>query len=192
MPAPGIQVKAELTEEIAMCPTNVPRALRRLPAAALTVVILAAPALSPALENDQEKPLYLESDSAELDDAKSISIYTGNVFIKQGSLHLWGDQVTVHHDEERQPEHITAVGEPAKYQQQVEGEDEVVKAESLRMEYDAAKDEITLIDKAVLIQGTDRFSSDRIVYDRAKSQVKAGASAQGKERVRITITPANR
>jgi lipopolysaccharide export system protein LptA len=168
------------------------RALQRLPATALMLALLVLSMRLPALEEDQEQPLYLEADSAELDEAKSLSIYTGNVFIRQGSMHLWGDHVTVHHDPKRRPEHIVAVGVPAKYQQQVEGEEQVVKAEALRMEYDAAKDEITLIDKAVLFQGADRFSSDRIVYDRTQGQVKAGASAQGTERVQITITPSNR
>jgi lipopolysaccharide export system protein LptA len=60
------------------------------------------------------------------------------------------------------------------------------------MEYDTNKDEITLIDNAVLFQGEDTFRSDRIVYDRANGLVKAGASAQGKERVKITITPSKR
>jgi lipopolysaccharide export system protein LptA len=163
-----------------------------MPAAALTLVllVLALPAL--ALEEDQEKPLYLEADSAELDEAKSMSVYIGSVFIRQGSMEIRGDKVTVHHDPERKPEHMIAVGTPATYRQLVEGEEQEVEAEALRMEYDAAKDEITLIDKAVLFQGEDTFRSDRIVYDRTRGRVKAGTSAQGKERVKITITPSKR
>jgi lipopolysaccharide export system protein LptA len=172
-----------------MSPTIAPRALAGLPAAALMLVLLAAPARVPALDDDQDQPLYLEADSAELDEAKALSIYTGNVFIKQGSMEIRGDQVTVHHDPQRKPKRIVAVGEPAKYRQKMEGEDKEIEAEALRMEYDAAKDEITLIDRAVLFQGQDWFRSDRIVYDRAKGRVKAGASVQGKERVKITITP---
>jgi len=175
-----------------MSPRTAPRALQRLSVTALTLALLAAPIRSPALEDDQDKPLYLESDSAELDDAKSISVYTGNVFVKQGSMEIRGNQVTVHHDPERKPKHIISVGTPSTYRQEVEGEEQEVEAEALRMEYDADKDEITLIDKAVLFQGQDTFRSDRIVYDRAKGLVKAGASARGKERVKITITPSKR
>ena len=43
----------------------------------------------------------------------------------------------------------------------------------------------------MVFQGTDTFRSDRIVYDRLNARVKAGTSAQGKERVRIHITPQN-
>lgn len=178
-----------------MSPTITARTIARLSAPALTLALLAAPGYLPATEQgqvqeeDRDQPLYLEADSAELDEAKALSVYTGNVFVKQGSMEVRGNQVTVHHDAENKPKHIMAVGAPAKYRQQMEGDEKEVEAEALRMEYDVAKDEITLIDRAVLFQGKDTFRSDRIIYDRAKGQVKAGASAKGKERVKITITP---
>ena len=161
----------------------------------LILVLLVIPARLPALEEDTEQPLYLEADSAEIDEATSTSVYTGNVFVKQGSMELRGDRVTVHHDAEHKPELIIAVGSPATYRQEVEGEKnkkQEVKAHALRMEYDRAKDEITLIEQAVLFQGKDNFRNDRIVYDRAKAQVKAGTVAEGKERVKITISPSRK
>ena len=160
-----------------------------IPKLALLLALFLAPLRLAALEEDQEQPLYLEADSAELDEARSLSIYTGNVFVKQGTMEVRGDQVTVHHDPERKPKFIIAIGAPATYQQQSEGDEELVEAEALRMEYDKVKDEITLINQAVLFQGEDTFRSDRIVYDRALGQVKAGSIAQGKERVQITLTP---
>lgn len=168
---------------------NAPRALPSLSAPALMLVLLTAPPHLPALEEDAEQPLYLEADNAELDDTKSLSVYTGNVLIKQGSMEVRGDRVTVYHDPQRKPERIVAVGTPATYLQQVEGEEKEVEAEALRMEYDTAKDEIILFDKAVLFQGEDTFRNDRIVYDRGRGLVKAGAGVQGKERVKITISP---
>jgi len=145
----------------------------------------------PALEDDDEQPLYLESDSAELDEAKATSVYTGNVFVKQGSMEVRGDEVTVHHDARRKPELIIAVGNPATYRQEVEGEERPVQARALRMEYDVIQDEITLIDDAVLFQGEDTFHNDRILYDRGRGLVKAGANVEGKERVKINISPAS-
>lgn len=53
------------------------------------------------------------------------------------------------------------------------------------MEYDADKDELILIEDALLIQGADRVAGERIVYDRARAHFRAG----GTGRVRITITP---
>ena len=144
-----------------------------------------------ALEGDQEQPVYVEADSVELDDIQDTSVYIGNVQIDQGTMRILADQVTVKHKEDRRPRFIVAVGNPVRYRQDVEGEKGEVKAHAQRMEYDADKDELTLIDQAELTQATDRFASDRIVYDRARSQVKAGTSAQGSGRVRITFTPEN-
>lgn len=155
---------------------------------ALTLALSAAGPL-PALESDQQQPLSLEADNAEMDEAKGLSLYTGKVIVRQGSLEIRADQVTIHHGADRKPELVIAIGKPATYQQLVEGEQKPIQAEALRMEYQATKDEITLIDQAVVFKGTDTFRSDRIVYDRLNARVKAGTSAQGKERVRIHITP---
>ena len=142
-----------------------------------------------ALEGDQEQPVYIEADSVELDDIQDTSVYIGNVQIDQGTMRILADQVTVKHKEDRRPRFIVAMGNPVRYRQDVEGEKGEVKAHAQRMEYDAEKDELTLIERAELTQATDRFASDRIVYDRARSQVKAGTSAQGSGRVSITFTP---
>lgn len=169
------------------------RSCRRRTSFVLAILLLATVPPLAAVEGDQEQPLYLESDSAELDEEASTSVYTGNVFVKQGSMEIRADEVTVHHDPDRRPKRIVAVGNPAKYRQDVEGEQKKVEAEALRMEYEADAEEITLIDQALLFQGEDTFRSDRIVYDRARARVKAGTSAQGKERVKIFIkNPAQR
>jgi lipopolysaccharide export system protein LptA len=154
------------------------------------LALTAAPAA--ALEGDEDQPLYLEADSADLDEAKAISVYTGNVLIQQGSLVIRADQVTMHHAEDRKPRKIIAVGNPATYRQEQEGEEQAIRAEARRMEYLTEEDEITLIDEAVVFQGEDTFRNDRIVYDRGNARVKAGSDVQGKERVKILIKPGNR
>jgi lipopolysaccharide export system protein LptA len=57
------------------------------------------------------------------------------------------------------------------------------------MEYEAEREELTLIGDAVLIQGEDRFASDRIIYNRITERVTAGTSAQGSGRVKVRIEP---
>lgn len=162
---------------------------------ALALALLALgtlPAALPALESDQDQPVYLESDSAELDDQKSLSIYRGSVVVTQGSVEIRADEVEIHHHPDRRPRLIIATGRPATYRQAVEGEAQEMRAEALRMELETDRDEIVLIGEAAVFQGEDRLRSDRIVYDRAAALVKAGASAQGKERVRIQINPSER
>jgi lipopolysaccharide export system protein LptA len=156
----------------------------------LTALLCAAwTGLAAALPDDQNQPIEIEADGVELDDGRNLSVYSGNVEVRQGSMHLWADQVTVNHADSRQPNRIIAVGKPARFRQLAEQGGKEVKAKSLRMEYDANSEEMVLIDQAELTQGQDRFSSDRIIYDRSKAVVKAGASAQGKQRVKISITP---
>jgi lipopolysaccharide export system protein LptA len=166
----------------------------RQPLAVLCALLLGAwgPGVG-AVPGDQDQPIEIEADGVELDDGRQVSVYSGNVEVQQGTMRLWADQVTVQHKASRQPARIVAVGRPVRFRQETRSADhKEVKARALRMEYDVDSEEILLIDQAVLTQGKDSFSSDRILYDRNQAVVKAGASAQGRERVRISIDPASR
>jgi lipopolysaccharide export system protein LptA len=142
-----------------------------------------------AQDGEQRLPLYIEADAAELDDQQSVSFYIGNVEVEHGNMRLFADEVMVQHRPDRRPRKIIAVGTPVRYRQQPEGDPEEIRGRALRMEYDVDRDEITLIDEAELAQGEDRFSSDRIVYNRITERVTAGTSAQGRQRVKIRIEP---
>jgi lipopolysaccharide export system protein LptA len=144
-----------------------------------------------ALPDDQNQPIEIAADGVEIDDGRHLSVYSGNVEVQQGSMRLWADQVTIHHKHSGRPNRIVAVGAPARYRQLTE-EDQEVQAQAKRLEYDANSEEVLLIGEALLTQGKDTFRSDRILYDRSKAMVKAGASAKGKQRVRISIDPSSR
>ncbi len=146
------------------------------------------PSLAWGLTSDQEQPIYMEADSVDIDEESGISIYVGNVEVTQGTMHLTADKVTVYRVEKR-TERIVATGNPVKYRQQMDNSTDEVKGRALTMEYFITDERLYLIDEAELTQGLDNFSSDRITYFRNRSQVKAGASAQGKARVRSVINP---
>jgi len=148
--------------------------------------LFAAPAWS--LSSDREQPIEVEADGVEFDEAANRSVYRGNVILVQGSLRLQADRVTVEH-RGRQPAKIIAEGGPVRFQQMPDDGEQLVKGRAKTAEYEIASEELVLIGEALLTQGNDSFSSDRIVYDRETARVKAGAAAQGSERVRITITP---
>ncbi len=154
-----------------------------------TIALLAWASASAALPDDQNQPINIEADGVEIDDGRQLSIYSGQVELRQGSMHLWADRITVHHKASRHPNRIIAEGEPARFRQLTDEKGTEVKAKAMRMEYDSTSEQILLIDQAKLTQGKDSFASDRILYDRNKAVVKAGASAKGKKRVRISITP---
>ncbi len=149
----------------------------------LALALFARPAL--ALKEDEKQPMLIEADKVELDEAKSTSVYIGNVQVDQGSMRLLADHVTVVHRPDRRVKTVVALGAPVKYKQLMDGDQGEVHAFAKRMDFDTDKNELTLIDDALLIQGEDRISSNRIVYDRARSRMRAG----GTGRVKITIVP---
>ena len=140
----------------------------------------------PALESDQDQPIELTADYADIDESSGLSVYKGDVDLRQGSMRLRADIVTVHHVD-RKPARMVAEGRPVKFQQQ--SDKGPVQGEARRAEYEVSTENLVLIGDAVVVQGKDSMRSDRIVYDRVRSVVKAGAAAKGKERVRISIQP---
>jgi len=143
---------------------------------------------APGLSTDKDQPLDLEADSAEIDEAKGLSTYAGNVVATQGSMRLESDRLIIFHKGSK-AERLEAVGKPARFQQLADDSPEPVKARAQLMEYRFDSEELLLTGDAVVLQGKDTFKSDRITYDRVRSVVKGGAAAKGKERVRITVDP---
>ena len=163
--------------------------VRRLPGAVAAILagLLACTPAARALEGDEEQPMLIEADKVQLDEAQSTSVYEGNVQVDQGSMRLLADHVTVYHREDRRVRYLIALGEPAHYRQLMDNDEGEVLAYALRMDYDADTDVLVLIGDALLIQGEDRITSERIVYDRARERMRAG----GTSRVKIRITPEN-
>ncbi|MEJ2529794.1 MAG: lipopolysaccharide transport periplasmic protein LptA [Gammaproteobacteria bacterium] len=153
----------------------------------LTLLLLTSfPFVTHALEDDVNKPIEVEADSVEIDEGSGKSIYKGNVILTQGSIRLAADRITViQHD--NKSDQIVAVGKPALLTQKPASGKKPVKGRSSRMEYSVDSDILYLIGNATLTQDQDTFKSDRIAYDRKKSLIKGGTSAQGKQRVRVTI-----
>lgn len=157
---------------------------------AALLLALASP-LTHALSSDKDQPIDIVADSVDIDESRGTSTYSGNVEINQGTIRLRADQVVVEH-RPGEPRKIDATGQPARFRQLPDDSKEYVNGVAKRMEYRLDSEELVLIGDAELTQGKDRFTSDRIVYDRVKAVVKAGAAAQGKERVRVTIQPDQR
>jgi lipopolysaccharide export system protein LptA len=158
-----------------------------------------------ALSTDRDKPIEIEADSAERDDAKGITIYRGDVIIVQGTLRITGAKVTIHADENGDFEKMITLGKPARFRQLPDGEEDQEKnyqtARASRMEYFKERDLIVLLGSAVYGQGGDRVAADRIEYDsrnarmvaksvKAKKDPKVEQPGKTKRnRVRITIQP---
>ncbi|MCU7852235.1 MAG: lipopolysaccharide transport periplasmic protein LptA [Candidatus Thiodiazotropha sp. (ex Monitilora ramsayi)] len=140
-----------------------------------------------ALSGDRDQPMHLEADSVSIDEGTGISLYQGNVVITQGSLKLWADRLWIHRRDGK-TDKLISEGQPTRFQQTTD-EQEEVRGRALRAEFYVDRDELLLFDDALLEQGPDQFRSDRIIYNRTSSQVKAGTSADGKQRVQVIIEP---
>ena len=141
-----------------------------------------------ALSTDAQQAVELEADSVEIDDTKGFSTYRGNVDIKQGSIHLRSDKLTVYHAN-RKVNKFIAEGRPVHFEQLPDNSKTPTKATAKKAEYFLIKQELILTGNAVISQGKDVFRSDRIIYDSKNAKVKAGKAAAGKQRVKITIQP---
>lgn len=141
-----------------------------------------------ALSSDREQAVDIAADSVDINEASGISTYSGNVEINQGSIRLQAARVVVEH-KPGQKRLIKASGQPARFRQLPDNSTQYVNGQAQHIEYGLDSEDLVLSGKARLTQGKDSFSSDRIVYDRVRAVVKAGAAAQGKERVKVTIQP---
>jgi lipopolysaccharide export system protein LptA len=170
----------------------------RFAAACGCLLLLLFPATGFAELADRNKPINLEADTVNLDDANKVSIYQGNVQLIQGTLLVRADKLVVKEDAAGMQQ-ATAYGNPASFRQKREGTNEYIEGYGLRIEYDAKVEKVELFTQARMKRDQDEVRGNYISYD-AKTelfQVIGGgkeAAAPGKEkgRVRAVIQPKSR
>lgn len=169
--------------------------VRMLNGAILRIVTLAIiltnsyPALS--LPSDSSKQLTLEAISAEFDEAKGITTYSGQVIMKQGSMLIRADKLVIYGRFDAANK-VIATGKPAYFQQTPNLQAQPVRASADTLEYRIDNETLMLLGNAELDQEGSSLNSNSIEYDVKKAIVKAG-STQEKEnesgRVRMVIPP---
>lgn len=154
-------------------------------------LLLAIPVLAQESAPARQAPIFIESDSLRIDDARGISTYLGNVVFRQGPDTLVADKVVIHSRQRQEVEKIIATGEPARFEHEPDpalGE-EMSWGEALTIEYHADQALLVLIDEAVFQQGDNRFSGNRIEYESDRKLVRAGKAVAGEGRVHMIIHP---
>ncbi len=154
----------------------------------LLALLLAFAQPTLALPKDKDAPVEIEADSADIDGASNTTTYRGKVRISQGSMELSADTVVIKF-KGRKPDTLTATGNPARFRQKPGKDKGWVTGQGKTIVYRINSEELVLTGNAILTQNEDSFRSDRIVYDRVKARLKAGAAAQGSERVKVIIHP---
>ncbi|HEX7952148.1 MAG TPA: lipopolysaccharide transport periplasmic protein LptA [Burkholderiales bacterium] len=144
---------------------------------------------------DRDKPVNLEADRVDLDDAKKEAVFVGSVTLTQGTLTIKADKIIVKQDAEGFQYGI-AYGNPVHFRQKREGSDEYIEGFSERLEYDGKADKMQMFGNARIQRGADEVRGDYIAYNAVteffqvigggKSAATAG-NPQG--RVRAVIQP---
>ncbi len=152
-----------------------------------------------ALASDRDQPIELEADTADIDDLKGISIYTGNVVLVQGSMVIKAHKLTLYNDKNKELEKAVAVGKTGKlatFKSRPEGKDQDFRARASTMIYYLKKDKIHLLKNAYVWQAGDTFSGDKIIYDTKRETVMAksrknkdGQTVKSGGRVKVIIQP---
>jgi len=171
----------------------------KLPLQLLAFFALSLIALSATAEKaDRDKPIEIEADTVTSNDAKKVSVYTGNVIVTKGTLVIKGDKIVMREDE-MGFQHGSSYGNPTTFKQKRDGKDEYMEGSAMRIEYDGRMDKVQLFTKAWVKRGQDIVHGDYIMYDANAeySEVigggpKAATPATPTGRVKAIIQPKNK
>lgn len=153
---------------------------------ALVAAILISPPLA-ALPEDSEQPIHIRADNAEIDNRAKTVIYRGAVQVDQGTLRVTADEMTVEYENQKVVR-IVATGNPARYKQQLDADDEEVNADASTIIYYTQEERVDLEGDASLEQEGNTVTGDFIRYDMVDGRIDATASGDG--RVQMELQPA--
>lgn len=145
------------------------------------------PLHSSALPEDSEQPIHIRADNAEIDNKSKRVIYRGSVQVDQGTLRVTADEMTVEYQDQKVVR-IVAIGEPARYKQQLDAEDEMVNADASTITYYTQDERVDLQGDASLEQEGNTITGDFIRYDIVDGKI--DATAEGNNRIEMELQPA--
>lgn len=143
-----------------------------------------------ALPEDTQQEIRISSDKASLDREKGLIVYTGNVKMKQGTLSIEADKVTLIRNAQGLQK-VTAKGQPAKYEQVLSENEDKTHAYGNTIIYRTDIEKLTLIENAGLEKSGNLFTGEKIVYSIKDQQVQADGQSQEKSsgRIKMVIQP---
>ena len=141
------------------------RTLRPFVILALCAVALAAGAET----GDREKPINFSADRGDLNYETKLGKLDGNVVLTQGTITVRADRLSFKQNADNSMQ-VTAFGNPVSFRQKRDGVDEYYEGFAQRVEYDGARDQLELHDRALLKRGADEIRSNFISYN-AKTEL---------------------
>jgi len=143
-----------------------------------------------ALPEDRLQSIEITAARAVRDERAGFTVYSGDVIMQQGSLHIEADKITIFNDTEA-ADRIIAVGAPATLRQQPEINKGFVTASAGRIVYEKSREWVQLRESAVIEQDGAVVSGESIDYFMAEQRVRADADAENANgRVQVIIPAA--
>ncbi len=152
----------------------------------LLALILAAPQAL-ALKSDTQQPVYINSDSQQVDMKSNQVTFDGDVSLKQGSINIDADKIVVTRDPKTEAiNKIQAFGKPAKFSQQMD-DGKTISAQATELDYNMSTDELTMKGQAQLAQEGNTIKGSTIRYQIGQQKLVADSSKN--ERVTTILQP---
>ncbi|HXC39258.1 MAG TPA: lipopolysaccharide transport periplasmic protein LptA [Burkholderiales bacterium] len=141
---------------------------------------------------DRDKPVNIESDRMNANDAKKTAVFDGKVVLTQGTMTIRAERIIVVQDAQGF-QSGTAIGSPATFRQKREGVNEYIEAEAERIEYNGRADKVEFFNRARLRRDCgDDVRGGYISYD-SRSEFftvnSAGANASNTSNAQGTQAP---
>ncbi|MDN3696710.1 MULTISPECIES: lipopolysaccharide transport periplasmic protein LptA [Vibrio] len=140
-----------------------------------------------ALSSDTDQPVYIDSDSQQLDMKSNQVTFIGDVKLKQGSISINADTITVtRNPDDGSIKQIKALGTPASFSQLTD-DGKTLSGEAEKLNYQLSSDELLMTGEATLSQDGNVIKGSSIQYQ-IKSQ-KLVADSNQDERVTTVLQP---
>ncbi len=140
-----------------------------------------------ALKSDRDQPIDITADQLEINEAKQISTYTGNVTFKQGSLNITAETLTLYFDDDNALDYMEMTGTPVHLKQQSD-QNKLMQGSANRIIYRDKDSLLTLHTNAMFSSGNEQITSNFIQINTDNEHIKAGKNDK-EHRVRIKIMP---
>ncbi|GAK83360.1 LptA protein [Vibrio ponticus] len=141
-----------------------------------------------ALSTDRDQPVYIDSDSQQLDMQSNQVTFLGDVKLKQGSININADKIVVTRDkDDGSIKKIEGFGKLATFSQLTD-DGKTLHGEAKELYYDVNQDQLTMIDQAMLAQDDSEIRGNHIRYHISSQKLIADGKQKG-DRVTTVLQP---
>ncbi|SDH31158.1 lipopolysaccharide export system protein LptA [Vibrio xiamenensis] len=141
-----------------------------------------------ALSTDKDQPVYIDSDSQQLDMQSNKVTFSGDVKLKQGSININADKIIVtRNPKDGAIKNIEGFGNLATFSQLTD-DGKTLYGEAKELYYSMADDQLTMVKQAKLSQDDSVIKGPKIRY-KISSQTLIADGKQSGDRVTTVLQP---